>query len=297
MRISGETKVVGLFGYPISHTLSPLMQNVAFREAGVNFIYLPFSVKSGDLERATRAIPALGMVGINVTIPHKEKIIDYLDEVSPEVEKIGAVNTVVNRGGRLIGYNTDGEGFIESLRTKGLSLKGKEVLLLGAGGAALAISVFLLKEGINHLVLINRTYSRALKLIHRLKKIASSQVKLEVFEFKKRNSFPGREKIDLLINTTSLGMHQQDPTAVDVNCFSTSTYVYDIVYNRKTRLLEEAEKRGMSCQGGVDMLIHQGALSFKIWTGKEPPLEKMKKAVKEHLKKSYEHKNSLSYSR
>jgi len=284
MKITGETKVVGLFGYPVSHTLSPLMQNTAFKEVGINFIYLPFSVKPEELKKATRAIPALGIVGVNVTIPHKEKVIDYLDEISPEAEKIGAVNTIVNYEGKLIGYNTDGEGFIESLRRKGLSLKERGVLLLGAGGAALAISVFLLKEGVNRLVLINRTYSKALNLVHRLKKIASSQVKLELFEYKEGNSFPQRKKIDLLINATSLGMQQQDPAPIDVSCFPTSTYVYDIIYNRKTRLLEEARKRGMNCQGGIDMLIYQGALSFKMWTGKDAPIEKMKKVVEEHLK-------------
>lgn len=282
--IDGETKVLGIFGYPVSHSLSPIMHNLAFKETGLNFVYVPFPVKPSDLEGATQALRTLGILGINVTIPHKEKIIPYLDDISPEAKIIGAVNTVVNREGRLIGYNTDGEGFVQSLRAKGISLDQKEILVLGAGGAALAICVSLVKEKIKRLVLINRTYSKAIKLADRLKGIAP-RVNIEVFEYSERNTFPGHNRINLLINATSLGMHDEDPAPINLQNFPSSVYVYDIVYHRKTKLLEEAEKRGMMHQGGLDMLVFQGALAFEIWTGKKAPLYKMKKVAEESLRR------------
>jgi len=163
MRINGNTKVVGLFGYPVNHSLSPLFQNAAFAELGLNFAYFPFLVHPKDLSRAVEAIRTLNLVGVNVTVPHKEKIVNYLDETSPEVKKIGAVNTVVNQKGRLIGYNTDGEGFINSLKEKRFNPRGKRVLLLGAGGAAVSIGFSLLREKAKNVVLINTTYPRAIK--------------------------------------------------------------------------------------------------------------------------------------
>jgi len=284
MKIKGDTRIVGLFGYPVTHTLSPLMHNAAFEEMGLNFVYIPFQVKPSQLKVATEAIRALNIRGINVTIPHKERIIDYLDEISEEAKLIGAVNTIVNEEGRLIGYNTDGEGFVKSLYKEGFSLQGKRVFLIGGGGAALAIAVFLIKEKVSYLVIANRTYSRAEKLFRKLKDIAPSSVRLKLLKFEERNSFPKRKDIDLVINATSLGMYEKDSSPVDVESFQASTYIYDIVYNRKTKLLEEAEKRGMKCKGGLDMLIYQGALSFKLWTGKDAPVEKMKEILKNIMK-------------
>lgn len=281
--INGQTKVLGIFGCPVSHSISPVMHNLVFKETGLNFVYVPFLVKPSDLQAAIQALKALGILGINVTIPHKEKIISYLDDISPEAKIIGAVNTVVNREGRLIGYNTDGEGFVQSLRSRGISLLQKEILILGAGGASVAICVSLVKEKIKRLVLINRTYSRALRLADRLKKV-TPQVNIEVFEYGERNTFPGHDKIDLLINATSLGMHDGDPPPVNLQNFPSSVYVYDIIYHRKTKLLEEAEKRGMMHQGGLDMLVFQGALAFEIWTGKKAPLDKMKKVAEDNLR-------------
>lgn len=283
MKITGKTRVAGIFGFPITHTLSPLMQNAAFEEAGLNFVYLPFSVRPSELEDATRAIRALDMVGVNVTIPHKERIKDYLDELSPDAELIGAVNTVVNRGGRLTGYNTDWRGFSESLRDEGLSLKGKKAVLLGAGGAALSICFALIKEKIQRLVLVNRTFSRAKQLAEKMARISNGP-EIEVVEFEKRNLLPEKEDIDLLINATCCGMHEGDPSPVNLEKFPPSLYVYDVVYNRKTELLKDAEKIGLKCQGGLEMLIWQGALSFELWTGKKAPLERMRQALMEGLR-------------
>ncbi|MBE0477730.1 shikimate dehydrogenase [Candidatus Aerophobetes bacterium] len=278
MKITGKTKIVGLFGYPVTHSLSPLIHNAAFEKAGLNFIYLAFPVKSSNLGEATRAIKALEMVGVNVTIPHKQKIIQYLDELSPEANVVGAINTVVNREGKLAGYNTDGEGFAESLREKSFSLKGKHILLLGAGGAALAISFSLLKEKPESLILTNRTLSRAKDIS---KKLASSrgEVKMEIVEFERRNSLPRAKEIDLLINTTSLGMQEGHPAPINLEQFSSSLFVYDVIYNRETELLNQAKRLGMRYQGGLDMLIFQAALSFEIWTGRKAPVDEMREAL------------------
>ncbi|NQS90446.1 shikimate dehydrogenase [Patescibacteria group bacterium] len=284
MRIKGNTKVVGLFGYPVNHSLSPLFQNAAFAELGLNFAYFPFLVRPKDLSRAVEAIRTLNLVGVNVTVPHKEKIVNYLDETSPEVKKIGAVNTVVNQKGRLIGYNTDGEGFINSLKEKRFNPRGKRVLLLGAGGAAVSIGFSLLREKAKKVVLINRTYPRAINLSNRLKRIFPNSF-LGVIEFEDRNSFPGREDIDLLINATPVGMRSGDSLLINIKGFSSKVFVYDIVYNQPTKLLKEAKKRNLSHLNGLEMLISQGALSFELWTGRKAPIDKMRKALKKAVKR------------
>jgi len=284
MRIKGNTKVVGLFGYPVNHSLSPLFQNAAFAELGLNFAYFPFLVHPKDLSRAVEAIRTLNLVGVNVTVPHKEKIVNYLDETSPEVKKIGAVNTVVNQKGRLIGYNTDGEGFINSLKEKRFNPRGKRVLLLGAGGAAVSIGFSLLREKAKKVVLINRTYPRAINLSNRLKRIFPNSF-LRVIKFEDRNSFPGREDIDLLINATPVGMRSGDSLLINIKGFSSKVFVYDIVYNQPTKLLKEAKKRNLSHLNGLEMLISQGALSFELWTGRKAPIDKMRKALKKAVKR------------
>ena len=282
MHITGTTRAVAIFGYPVGHTLSPLIHNAAFQALGLDFIYCAFPVKPSHLKVATQAILALDMAGVNVTIPHKERIIDYLDRVSPEAEAAGAVNTVVNHKGRLLGDNTDGKGFIESLREQGLSLKGKKVLLLGAGGAALSVSFALLKEKIDTLILINRTLSRAHAMLKKLEGV-SGAANLDVVAFERRNSAPLREDIDLLVNTTSVGMGEGDPSPINLEQFPPSLYVYDVVYNRETELLKQAKRKGMGHQGGLDMLIFQGVLSFELWTGKRAPVDTMREAARQHF--------------
>lgn len=282
MKITGKTKIVGIFGFPVSHTLSPLIQNVAFQEAGLDFVYVPFQVKSSDLRKATEAIRVFDIVGVNVTIPHKEGIIDYLDEISEEVKLIGAVNTVVNKGGKLVGYNTDWMGFLESLREDGVSLKEKKAFLIGAGGAALSLGFALVKEGVKTLFLTNRTYSRAENLARKLKEIKGDETEIKVVEFEKKEKLVS-EGIDILINATSLGMKEKDPPLIDLTGFPSSLYVYDVIYNRETELLKEAKKLGMRCQGGLGMLIYQGASAFWLWTGKKAPIEKMKAVARDYL--------------
>ncbi|MCD6083383.1 shikimate dehydrogenase [Candidatus Aerophobetes bacterium] len=282
MKITGRTKVVGVIGHPISHSLSPIFHNAAFEYLGLDFVYVPFSVRPEELKTALRAVRASNIVGINVTVPFKEKVISYLDELSPEASSIGAVNTISNEDGKLVGYNTDEEGFIRSLTREGkFDPEGKSVLLLGAGGAAYAISFALIKAGIKRLVLTNRTEEKARKLLSHLRKFFKDKCELCFLEFSRRNSPEVMRKVDLFVNATSVGMRPDDPVLIKPHLFPQNTFVYDIVYNRETEILRAAKKRGLSCMGGLDMLIYQGALSFEIWTHQRAPVEIMRKALKE----------------
>jgi len=280
-KIDGKTKVTGVFGYPVEHSLSPLFHNAAFASLGLNFVYLPLPVKPGELKAAVESIRSLNMVGVNVTIPHKEKVLPYLDEISPEAKAIGAVNTIHNKRGKLTGYNTDGNGFIESLKKQGgFDPKDKNVFLLGAGGTAYAISFALIKGGIKKLILVNRTYSKGKGLLEHLKKIFQDKCQLSLVEFEERNSSLIMSEIDLLINTTSLGMYPDDSLLITPEILPPNIFIYDVVYNRKTPLLKLAEEKKLASLGGLDMLVYQGALSFGIWTGQKAPVEVMKEALR-----------------
>ncbi len=279
-KIDGKTKVTGLFGYPVEHSLSPLFHNAASASLGLNFVYLPFAVKPEELKAAVKSVMSLNMVGVNVTIPHKEKVLPYLDQISPEAKAIGAVNTIHNKRGKLTGYNTDGDGFIESLKRQGgFDPRDKNVFLLGAGGAAYAISFALIKGGIKKLILTNRTYSKGKGLLEHLEKIFQDNHQLSLVEFEERNSSFVMSEIDLLINATSIGMHSGDPSLIAPEVLQPNIFIYDVVYNRKTPLLKLAEERNLASLGGLDMLIYQGALSFEIWTGQKAPIETMKDAL------------------
>ena len=279
-KIDGKTKVTGVFGYPVEHSLSPLFHNAAFASLGIDFTYLPFAVKPEELKIAVESIRSLSMVGVNVTIPHKEKVLPYLDEISPEAKAIGAVNTIHNKRDRLTGYNTDGDGFIESLiKQGGFDPKDKNVFLLGAGGAAYAISFALIESGIKKLILVNRTYSKGKGLLEHLKKIFQDKCQLSLVEFEERNSSFVMSEIDLLINATSLGMYPGDPSLIAPEVLPPNIFIYDVVYNRKTPLLKLAEEKKLASLGGLEMLVYQGALSFEIWTGQKAPIKIMKEAL------------------
>jgi len=285
MKISGKTKIVGIFGYPVTHSLSPLFQNAAFKALGLNFVYLPFLVKPEDLKIAVKSIKSLNMVGVNVTIPHKKKVLAYLDELSPEARMMEAVNTIYYRDDKLIGYNTDGKGFISSLtREGGFNPQRKRALVLGAGGAAWAVSFALIEAGVKKLSITNRTKRKAEVLLEYLKEFFRDKCEIMLVDFDKVNSSTVMNNIDLLINATSVGMHPEDPLLVNPELLTPHTFVYDVIYNRKTKLLKAAEEKGLPCLGGLGMLIYQGAYSFEIWTHKKAPLKKMKDALKEQRK-------------
>jgi shikimate dehydrogenase len=285
--ISGETKLCGIIGDPVEHTMSPAMHNVAFEKLGLDYLYLPFRVRGEELGKAIDGMRALNIRGLNVTIPHKVSVIPFLDELDPLVEGIGAVNTIVNDDGVLTGYNTDATGFLQTLVEEGVEPSGKNVVILGAGGASRAIS-FILAEREANLVILNRLLELdwAEELAGKISQIFKKEV--EALELDEKNLARVLEKADIVVNATSVGMHPKiDETPLPSKLLKPDLVVFDIVYNPiKTRLLLEAEAAGARTFSGLNMLVWQGALAFEKWTGRKAPVEAMRAEVIKGLTKS-----------
>jgi shikimate dehydrogenase len=275
MKLSGKTKIAGLFGYPVEHTLSPAMHNAAFEALGLDYCYVAFPVHPDSLQEGVKAIRALHLAGVNVTIPHKEKVIPFLDEVDKEASAIGAVNTIVNSNGNLTGYNTDGRGFMQSFLDYGISVEGKDILVVGAGGASRAISYYLGKEAKN-LFLYDIEQDKAEKLAADLRKILAKDVAL-VHDIAKI------ERFNILINATPLGLKEGDPLPFDTSHLRPDQIVCDLIY-KKTRLLEEASEKECIALDGLGMLLWQGVFAFELWTGVSPPVDIMREALYKNLK-------------
>ena len=277
MVVSGKTKVCGLIGDPVEHTMSPTMHNAAFRELGLDYLYLPFRVKKGELGKAVDGMRALNIRGLNVTIPHKVGVLQYLDKLDPLAEKIGAVNTIVNNDGFLTGCNTDAGGWLQALLSKGVDPRNKQVVILGAGGASRAISFILAERGAQ-LVILNRLLELewAEELASRISGTFGRETR--ALELNRANLTGTLEKADILVNTTSVGMSPDtDQTPIDGDLLRSDLIVSDIVYNPiKTRLIKEAEAAGAKTVGGLEMLIWQGALAFEKWTGQTAPVDLMR---------------------
>lgn len=276
MPINGRTKIVGIIGDPVEHSLSPVMHNAAFKHLNMNFAYIPFHVKPEQLSQAIKGMRALGMIGLNVTVPHKIEVMEYLDEISSAAAAIGAVNTIYIKDNRLIGDNTDGQGFIRALiEDEGITIAGKSVVILGAGGSARAIGYSLLKEGISRLIFCNRTISRAEEMARSFQSMSVFVAGMGIED--------SREEItqtDIIINTTSIGMKQGDPLLIDPSLIKKGQVVYDIIYSPpETPLLQWAKARGARAINGLGMLVHQGALAFELWTGCPAPIMIMRKAI------------------
>ena len=269
IQISGRTKIAGLFGYPVEHTLSPAMHNAAFTELGLDYCYVPFLVHPDYLEYAVKAIKSLNLSGVNVTVPHKEKVMPFLDEINEEASFIGAVNTIVNSGGRLIGYNTDGRGFIESLSEGGISIEDKNILIIGAGGASKAISYYLSQKA-KTLYLYDIDKYKVEKLVQDLNNIFNNVYIIE--------NISSIDRFHIIINATPLGLKKEDPLPFDTTLLRTEQTVCDVIY-KKTRLLEEASKKGCVTLDGMGMLLWQGVFAFELWTGKKPRVEVMRNAL------------------
>jgi shikimate dehydrogenase len=273
--INATTKVVGVIGYPISHSLSPQMHNAAFAHLGLNYIYVAWEVAPQNLKLAMDGVRGLGIVGLNVTIPHKEKVGEFLDALSEEAEMVGAVNTVQNLKGKLIGYNTDVEGFKRAL---GVDVRGKRAVLLGAGGAGRAVAYALVSSGASCIIL-NRTEERARELAEKYKNLGA----IEGRALTPSNLKEAMKGADILINATSLGMKGEEIEGVD-EVLKEGILVMDLVYNpRETPLLRMARERGAEIVEGWKMLLHQGAFSFEIWTGRKAPIEVMEKVLQKIL--------------
>ena len=278
--ILGTTQIYGVIGDPISHSLSPSLQNSAFAALEMDAVYVSFRVSSSSLGDALRGLLALNVQGINVTVPHKSGVFQYLDEVTDTARKIGAVNTLRNDSGHWIGENTDAIGFIRSLKPLELNLSGSSVGMLGAGGAARGVAVGLLEAGVSQLHICNRNHARAVALVELLQASFCRQsvnaVTLEELE---------KEELSLLVNTTTVGSDGYSSPA-KLNKFDNLSAVADIIYRpSRTPLLLEAEKLGLPNLNGGGMLLYQGTAAFSFWTGREAPESIMRKALDEHLSK------------
>lgn len=278
-------KYLGIIGDPISHSLSPLIHQAALEAQGLSYVYLPFRVPAEGLQMALEGLKVLGFRGVNVTIPHKTSIIKLLDEISREADLIGAVNTVVFKDGRLLGYNTDGRGFIRSLLAEGkIDPDGKKALVLGAGGAARAVTVALALQGITDLVIVNRTLKRASDWVIELtEKIG---VNCRAMDYSSPCLAEEISKADLVVNATSVGLKSSPSQELPVECawFDSRQLVIDLVYNPlKTNFLEKAKRGGARVLTGAGMLIYQGVEAYRIWTGIEPPVELMYQLLVDHL--------------
>ncbi len=274
MEINASTRLTGIIGYPVRHSLSPEMHNAAFEYLGLNYCYLAMEVKPENIKYAVEGLKALGFVGVNVTVPHKQAVIPFIDVIDEEAKFIGAINTIKNEQGRLIGYNTDGKGFIQSLKEEGIDPSGMEVLILGAGGAARAVGYSLVHK-VSRMYIYNRTEERGMELAVRLKKMNP-----EVF-FTKNLDYC--KVCDMVINATSAGLKDSDPLPIDADYLTQGQIVYDLIY-RETPLLREAKQKGCKVIDGTGMLLHQGAEAFRIWTGVEPPVKVMREALLKRLR-------------
>jgi shikimate dehydrogenase len=275
--IKQSTKITGIFGDPVAHSLSPRMHNYAFEKLELDYTYVPFLVKREDLKSAVDDIRKLNFAGVNVTIPHKEAVLDFMDELQPNANAIGAVNTVVNEGGRLKGYNTDGIGFTTSLRDVNFNPDNKQTAIIwGAGGVARAIAFSLAEVGIKKLILLNRTFERSKKLADRIN-INFPEREMVAMNVTDPGVVSILKNCDIFISTTPVGI---EGFPVQPSEFlSSKVFVYDAVYAKTTFLLEEARRAGSKCSGGLGMLIHQGARSFSLWTKLRPPVDLMREAL------------------
>ena len=279
--VSGSTQLYGIMGYPIAHSLSPLMHTCAFRHHRLDCIYMPFPVPPEHLHNAVRGATALGVCGFNVTIPHKETIMAYLDEVTEEARAIGAVNTVYLRADRLVGHNTDGAGFLQPLHALQRPFADMTSLILGAGGAARAIAMALLQSGCPRLTIANRTYARAERLISDLQAYFP-HVLLQAVAFER--AVQEASAHTLIVNATSIGLHDGGEELLPARCFRPEHVVYDIVYRPLyTPFLQTAQRRGATIITGIDMLIGQGAVAFQLWTGQPFPTEAVRQALQPFL--------------
>lgn len=279
-------KIVGIIGYPLGHTISPAMHNAAFQHLGMNYEYVPFEVNPGDLEEAVGGFRALHVAGFNVTIPHKETILPLLDEVTKLAKIIGAVNAVENQEGTLVGYNTDGPGFIESLtEDAGLKPKGKKAVVLGAGGAGRAVATLLAENSVKSLTIVDIEENKSRELAEYLGSYFSTEC--HAVSINSTALQTTLDKADLLVNATPIGMHPKiDASPLPDNIkLNRDLLVYDLVYNpSETKLLKLAKAAGVRTCSGLGMLVRQGALAFTLFTGEEAPVDIMWQAATQALR-------------
>ncbi len=266
MRITGRVSLYGVVGYPVKHSLSPVFQNAAFSHLGIEAVYVPFEIKPGDLEDGVKGLMLSGVRGLNVTVPHKEAVLQIADRISPEAEEIGAANTLKFSDEGVEAYNTDWIGFLRALEEVHRP-DGASVLVLGAGGASRAV-LYALRQVSAKVFLWNRTREKADRLAERFGARVVDAPEEALGE------------VDVVVNTTSVGLREDDPPPVNASLLKKDQLVVDLIY-KETALLRAARERGCRVQNGFPMLVYQGAESFRIWTGCEPPVRVMKLSLLE----------------
>lgn len=274
--ITTNTKVCCLMGNPVEHSLSPIIHNAAYEELGLDFIYLAFRVRRQMLQKAINGLRAIGFKGANITMPHKVKVVELLDEVDGEARQIGAVNTIVNNDGSLTGYNTDGAAAVDALKDAGVQLRGSKLAILGAGGAARAICFAATREHPSCLLVVNRSEQKARVLAERV----AARFGITAGYLPLRSDLLKQElgDTDVVINATSVGMRPNiKETVVIPRLLKRDAVLMDIVYNPlETKLLKEAKQRGLKTLDGLHMLVNQAAKAFEMWTGRKAPLDLMR---------------------
>lgn len=283
--ITGHTKLTGLLGSPVEHSISPMMHNTSFEALGLDYVYLCFDVNEDSLKETVSGLRAMDVKGFNLTMPNKNKVLEYLDEISPAARCIGAVNTVENRNGMFIGHNTDGVGFMRSVREEGIDVKGKTITLMGIGGAATAICTQAALDGAGAIHIYARSTSRYLPRIREVIRKLSEQVSCDIQILDNNDHTALKKSLEesvLLVNATSVGMAPDTDACIlpDSSFLRPSLAVADIIYNPwETRLLSMAGRIGCTVFNGYSMLLYQGAEAFRIWTGREMPVELVRKAL------------------
>ncbi len=279
--VTDETKLTGIIGRPIKQSFSPKIHNGAFQYLNLNYIYIPFDVVQQDLSKTVEAMKVLKFRGFNVTMPHKREVMNYLDEVSENAKIIGAVNTVVNQNGKLVGHNTDGKGYVQSLEDEGIYVKEKTFVIAGAGGAARSVAVQLALDGAKKITILNRTIDKAHD-IAQLIGMSIPNVHIEINCLENKTLAKAVEEADVLINTTSLGMYSMEEESIigEEKVLPSNLVVSDLIYNpAKTKLLQQAESRGCKTINGLGMLIGQAAIAFELWTEVAMPIDYIKKTL------------------
>src|SRR6266481_1165182 len=279
---------LGVFGDPVAHSLSPQMQNAGLRACEIDMQYARFHIRPNELRPALLLLRRLDFVGINLTVPHKIAAFTQIDEADESATRAGAVNTLRVRDGKLIGSNTDGDGFLRAIRTEfSMDLRDLRVMIIGAGGGTgRAIAWQCALENCERLVLVNRTLEKANGIRERLRpfflepRVLGPAARLETIPWEESTIRMQLADTDLIVNATPLGMNSSDPAAVPARLLAPHHMVFDCVYGpSKTALLRAAEQAGARSANGISMLLHQGALSFSIWFDREPPIEAMRKAL------------------
>lgn len=285
MQIDTRTTMLGLIGRPLTHSLSPLMHNLTFQHMGINSVYIPFEIMPGRLGEAVSAVRSLNFRGINVTIPFKEEVIPYLDDLSPEAAACGAVNVISNENGRLIGYNTDGQGLVAALNEARFTIEG-QAIFIGAGGAARSVAYEMARAGLSKISFLDPDISRAASLAELIVKKTACSSEAWIMSDDRFNLLS--KQAGFIVNCSPVGMHPntEDSPVAAVDKLPAQAILCDIIYNPlQTKFLCLGQQKGLRIMNGLPMFIHQGALTLEILLGIKPPLAYMKEVVSNELEK------------